>query len=88
MQTQRNRGVDPESSLSEEQIDSTVLDFMLCGSDHPWSVAEIVRELGNGPDAQDAVARLAGTGLVHRLDEFVFPTRTARRAEELQIGAV
>lgn len=61
---------------------------MLCGSDHPWSVSEIVRELGNEPDAHDAVARLAGTGLVHRLDEFVFPTRTARRAEELQIGTV
>jgi hypothetical protein len=65
-----------------------VLDFMLCGSDHPWSVAEIVRELDNEVDAHDAVARLARTGLVHRLDEFVFPTRTARRAEELQIGTV
>jgi hypothetical protein len=88
MQTQRNRGADPESSLSEEQIDSTVLDFMLCGSDHPWSVSELVRELGNEVDARDAVARLTGTGLVHRLDDFVFPTRTARRAEELQIGTV
>lgn len=65
-----------------------MLDFMLCGSDHPWSVAAIARELGNEPDAHDAVARLTGSGLVHRLDDFVFPTRTARRAEELQIGTV
>jgi hypothetical protein len=88
MQSERIRGENGEKGLSEEQIDSTVLDFMLCGSDHPWSVSEIVRELGNEPDAHDAVARLTGTGLVHRLDEFVFPTRTARRAEELQIGTV
>jgi hypothetical protein len=88
MQTQRNGRDDADSNLSEEQIDGTVLDFMLCGSDHPWSVDEIARELGNEPDAHDAVARLTGTGLVHRLNEFVFPTRTARRAEALHIGSV
>ncbi len=88
MQTQRIGRDDADSALSEEQIDSVVLDFMLCGSAYPWSVSEIARELGNAPDARDAVTGLTGTGLVHRLDEFVFPTRTARRAEELQVGTV
>lgn len=39
-------------------------------------------------DKADAVARLVETGLVHRFDRFVFPTRTARRAEELRIGTL
>jgi hypothetical protein len=72
----------------ENRADSTVLDFMLVGSSWPWSVDEIVRELGNKVDAEDAVARLIGTGLAHRFGEFVFPTRTARRAAELQLGTV
>jgi hypothetical protein len=31
----------------------------------------------------DAVARLAATGLVYRSGEFVFSTRAARRAREI-----
>ncbi len=38
--------------------------------------------------AVDAVSRLQRTGLVHRSGEFVFPTRDARRANEMQIGSV
>lgn len=88
MQDQRIADEDRANSLSEEQIDSTVLDFMLCEQSWLWSLDEIARELGSEGDATDAVQRLTGTGLVHRLGEFVFPTRTARRANELQIGSV
>jgi hypothetical protein len=72
--------------LSEEQIDNAVLDYMLIGASWPWSMQEIVREFGDRVDAEDAVARLLKMGLVHRVGEFVFPTRTARRAAELQVG--
>jgi hypothetical protein len=86
MQHQRIGDEDPTDT--EHRVDNTVLDFMLVDSSWPWSVDEIVRELGNKVDAEDAVARLIGTGLAHRFGEFVFPTRTARRAAELQLGTV
>jgi len=52
----------------------------------PWSVDEIVRELQDRIGAHDSVRRLSEAGLVHRLGEFVFPTRTARRADQLGVG--
>jgi hypothetical protein len=54
----------------------------------PWSVEEIGRELRSQIEAVDAVARLTDAGLVHRHGDFVFPTRTARRAAEIEIGTV
>jgi hypothetical protein len=78
----------PTARLSEEHIDSAVLDCMLLGEGWPWSLEEIARELGDAPDAEDAVRRLIGTGLAHQLGGFVFPTRTARRAAQLQLGTV
>jgi hypothetical protein len=62
--------------------------FMLFQDPFPWTVEEIGRELGNQGHAVDSVAQLAGDGLVHRLGEFVFPTRAARRSDELHEGAL
>jgi hypothetical protein len=73
--------------LSEEHVDSTVLDFMLGDHSCPWTVHELGRELGHHSNAIDAVRRLTATGLVHRSGEFVFPTRAARRANDIRIGA-
>lgn len=88
MQEQRIPDEEMQDGFTEEQIDNTVLSFMLCGESWPWTVDEIARELGREGNATDAVSRLTRTGLVHRAGEFVFPTRTARRANELQIGTV
>jgi hypothetical protein len=77
-----------ERPASEEQRDSSVLNLMFCNASWPWSVAEIARELQDHGGAVDAVARLTEAGLVHCLGEFVFPTRTARRANELGVGSV
>lgn len=88
-----DRSHHPESSeqvergISEEQRDNTILNIMLCGSSYPWTVDELVREVQD-EDAVDAVARLTEAGLVHRFGEFVFPTRTARRADEIKVGAI
>jgi hypothetical protein len=54
----------------------------------PWTVEELTRELNDRTDAVDAVASLAGDGLVHRLGDFVFPTRALRRSDELYEGAL
>jgi hypothetical protein len=71
---------------AERQIDNLVLSVMLREGPWPWSVEEIGRELANHAEARDVVCRLAEHGLVHRLGDFVFPTRAARRGAEIEIG--
>jgi predicted transcriptional regulator len=88
MQDQPSRQAIPEDRLTEEQLDSTVINCMLWDEGWPWTVEKLARELGNRPNAEDAVRRLTRTGLVHRLGDFVFPTRSARRAIEIAISAV
>jgi hypothetical protein len=83
----RERSGQAERDISEDQRDNTILNIMFCGASYPWTVEELVREVQDS-DAADAVARLTEAGLVHRFGEFVFPTRTARRADELQVGAI
>jgi hypothetical protein len=76
------------TGLSEDEIDNTVVSFLLDKPSWPWSLEEIARELGDRPDAEDAVARLTGTGLVHRIGDFAFPTRSLQRASELRLDTV
>jgi hypothetical protein len=70
-----------------DRREKTVL-AMLFQDPFPWTVEEIGRELDSQKHAVDSVASLAGAGLVHRLGEFVFPTRAARRSDELHEGAL
>jgi hypothetical protein len=78
----------PQGRFSEEEIDRTVLGFMLYGQTWPWTVDEIARELGDDGNAEDAIRRLTRTGLLHHFGAVVFPTRTARRATQLHLGTV
>lgn len=71
---------------AERHTDNTILSLLLSGPSWPWSVEEIGRELADHDAARNAVCRLAEHGLVHRLGDFVWPTRTARRAAELEIS--
>lgn len=68
-----------------ERIDrrESVVLALLFDDPFPWTVEEIGRELDDPKYAVDCVASLAGDGLVHRFGEFVFPTRAARRSDEL-----
>jgi hypothetical protein len=86
MQQERMADEHPKERFSEEQIDNAVLGFMLYGESWPWTVDEIVRELGNEGNAVDAVRRLTRMGLLHQFGAVVFPTRTARRAMQLRVG--
>jgi hypothetical protein len=85
MPDQRIEDAAPEDLVSESDRDRNVLNLMLDDS-WPWSVDEIARELQTRIGADDSVCRLSEAGLVHRLGKFVFPTRTARRADQLGIG--
>lgn len=70
---------------AERQTDNVILGFML-REGWPWSADEVRREYGDRLAATDSIRRLIDHGLVHRLGNFVFPTRTARRAAEIEIG--
>jgi predicted transcriptional regulator len=54
----------------------------------PWTLDELGRELRCRSDAADATSALVRAGLVHRAGEFIFPTRAARRSDELYGGAL
>jgi hypothetical protein len=71
----------------EDQRDKLIL-HIVCEELVPWTVAEIGRELDSPNDVIDGVGCLARAGLVHRLGEFVFPTRAARRAGEIEVGTL
>ncbi len=68
-----------------DRSESTVLLLLTAGdNDRPWSVEEVIRELGDRNKAIDAIANLHGAGLIHRSeDNFVWPTRAAVRGIEL-----
>lgn len=72
----------PADDVEDEFRDGNVLGLLI-DSGWPWSVDEIACELSNPLAATDAVGRLSGAGLVHRLGEFVLPTRAARQADRL-----
>lgn len=50
-----------------------------------WSVAEVTSEIGSETATTDGLARLAGAGLIHRLDQFVFATRAAFCGQRLAL---
>jgi hypothetical protein len=48
-----------------------------------WSEDELARAVGKPMDVEDAIVRLYGEGLIHRLDGFVFATRAAIHYEKI-----
>jgi hypothetical protein len=78
MHTQRTH--DPD------QADAAILGLLLDpGSQRPWSEDEIAREIGNRVETVDGLARLAGSGLVHRLNSFVWASRAALHGDALRL---
>jgi hypothetical protein len=61
--------------------DSAVLGLLIHEGSRPWSDAEVERQMG--ADVTDALGRLHGAGLAHRLDGFVWATRAAVAGDEL-----
>jgi len=64
--------------------DGEIMSMLLApDGQRPWTVGEIAREIGDEIAATDSLRRLHGGGLIHRLDRFVFATRTALASHQL-----
>lgn len=88
MHEQRMPADPPRGGRTDDELDNLVLSLLIDGASWVWSVDEIAREIDGLAGVQDAVARLGAAGLLHRLGEFVFASRSARRASELHAGTV
>ncbi len=76
----------PRRSVAEREAhtDRVILGLLLDdGSERPWSVDEMVLEVGG--DAEDGLARLHAVGLVHRVATFVWASRAAVAAHAMDV---
>jgi hypothetical protein len=72
----------PTPAERENMTDSVILLLLLRqASAGPWTMREIERELDENP--ADGLRRLDGAGLVHRRGGFVWASRAAVKADEL-----
>jgi hypothetical protein len=68
----------------EDTLRRAVLGLLMQeGSRWPWSIREMEAEVSDPQAVQDVVRQLQGLGLVHRCNEFLWPTRSALAAEGL-----
>jgi hypothetical protein len=76
----------PTPAQQDQNADGNILLWLTQDdAQRPWSVEEITREYGNPANAVDALARLHGVGLIHRLGDYVWATRAALYADEISI---
>jgi hypothetical protein len=76
-------GISSPASEQDDQIDRAVMALLLSEYLGLWRADEIAREIGDDVEVADSLARLHGAGLVHRLEDFVFPTVAAVHASRL-----
>jgi hypothetical protein len=68
----------------EDALRRAVLGLLMQeASQWPWSLGELEAEVGEPQAVQDVVRQLQGLGLVHRCENFVWPTRAMLAAEAL-----
>ena len=80
---------EPTHGLATERdaVQQALLDLLLTDEDPGlWSHDEIARAMGDPVVAIDVTHTLQAAGLLHRLGDFVFPTRAAARYRRLEQG--
>jgi hypothetical protein len=76
----------PRDAAAElDQVERVVLHLLLeTETAGVWSEHEVAQAIGSDVQAAHALVSLHSSGLIHRLEEFVFPTRAARRFNQLE----
>lgn len=83
MQPQRIEDQDRNAHVSPDDRDKTLMGVIL-SDPGPWTFDELVRVFdGDRTGVDGSLNDLVANGLVHRLDRFYFPTRAARRVEQI-----
>ena len=86
MQDQTSR---TETATDLDELERVVLHLLLDDDSRGlWSEGEVARAIGTDVGAAHALVSLHSSGLIHRVDEFVFPTRAATRLRQLERAAV
>jgi hypothetical protein len=81
---QRTDGPEEDVQPSEEKVRRAILGLLVSGgSQRPWSLGELEAEVEDASAVQDGVRQLQGLGLVHRCEDYIWPTRAALTADEL-----
>ncbi|MGE5700824.1 MAG: hypothetical protein ACM3VU_00245 [Arthrospira platensis] len=77
----------PTREPDSTSMEAGILDRLTYPDDQrPWSIDELILDVGQRLGVIDAIAKLRGLGLIHRTsDDFIFATRAAVRAKELEI---
>jgi hypothetical protein len=72
------------TKLAPREFERVALEALLDNDNQrPWTVAELVLELGDPVATLDAVADLHRAGLAHRREDLIWPTRSAVAYHEL-----
>ena len=77
---------DQRTPAEQDDVADRSIMYVLLDDPGPWAVEELQREFLAPIAVVDSLNRLAGVGMVHRLDGFVFATRTAKQAAALFEG--
>lgn len=82
---------DPSADQNDVLRDSRVIEagiydrLVTPDQQRPLAVRELVLEIGDQIEVEDALAQLHGSGLVHRCGEFVWATRAALAADAIEM---
>jgi hypothetical protein len=74
----------PTPGLELDRLERALLDLLTLEPPGLWSVGELAQATGNPLGTEDALVELHANGLIHRLHQFVFLTRAAVRARQLE----
>jgi hypothetical protein len=81
---QKDPGAQAPGPACADQVDQAILGLLLFEPGLAlWAIDEIVREIGSRIAVTDSLCRLHRAGVIHRLDGFVFASRTAARTADV-----